>query len=120
MLTQLHNWTNGQLWKHLTILLRDSFEESKLTDRAASDKSHWTRYQDGGKDILLPFAKQNNWKMNGGSRFLEEGDLDVLVLPFDASQSRFCFAQRPKLRKMCRKMPVWEWEAADRLVKFLI
>ena len=114
MLTQLHNWTNGQVWKHLTILLRDSFSAPEVMDRADTNKSHWTMHQDGGKQFLLHYAKQNNWKMNGGTRFLEEGDLDVLILPFDASQNKYCFSGKQNLRKMCRKMPLWEWEAPDK------
>ena len=103
MLTQLHNWTNGQVWKHLTILLRDSFSAPEVMDRADTNKSHWTMHQDGGKQFLLHYAKQNNWKMNGGTRFLEEGDLDVLILPFDASQNKYCFSGKQNLRKMCRQ-----------------
>ena len=113
MLTQLHDWTTGQVWKHLTILLRDDFTDTNLIDRAEANKSHWTLHQDGGKQFLLHYAKQNNWKMNGGTRFLEKGDLDVLILPFNASQNKYCLTKKQKRRKMCRKMPVWEWEAPD-------
>ena len=83
--------------------------------RAEDNISYWTQYHDLNKTVqfLVDKAEENNWKMDNGMRLLQPQDIDLAIIPFDASQTKFCGSNHSMLHKYCEEMPVWETDAPD-------
>ena len=65
MLTLLHRWTMGQIWKNLIIMIRTRFDEGDLNSRALNDQNYWNT--DSAKHEMLNLIVEkaaephNNW-----------------------------------------------------------